>query len=162
LSYLTLAEYKLLSLLPAEFVDGVEDVEPGWVLAQLTQVSRLEIDGRLRKRYAVPFEAPVPEAVKAWVARIVDVRLMVRRGVDPQDVQFDLVREDATNAKAELKEAANGQDGLYELPLRADTADSGIVKGAPRSYSEASPYVWTSRQARRGRGEDAAGEGTYE
>lgn len=160
MSYLTLNEYKLLSLLPAEFVDSVEDVEPGWTDAQIKQVSSHEIDGRLRKRYAVPFEAPFPESVKGWVARMVDVRIMVRRGVDPQDQAFELVREDATTAKAELKEAANGEQGLYDLPLRADTNASGIVKGAPRSYTEASPYVWTVRQAFRGRDEDSDREGT--
>lgn len=161
MSYLTVAEFKQLSLLPGEFVDSIEDAEPGWTLAQLTQVSRLEVDGRLRKRYDVPFATPVPEAVRAWVARIVDVRVMVRRGVDPQDAQFDLIREDAAEAKEQLKEAANGQEGLFDLPVRADNNNSGIVHGAPRSYSEASPYVWMTRQAQRGRDEDATGEGSH-
>jgi hypothetical protein len=161
LSYLSPVTYRLNTLLPGSYLDEVEAVEPGWLAAQLAQVSRLEIDSRLRKRYAVPFQEPAPEAVKAWLARIVDVRVLVRRGVDPQDPQFELIRSEAETAKDELREAADGEAGLFDLPLRADTTKSGIVKGGTRSYSEASPYAWTDVQVRRGRREDCNGEGTY-
>lgn len=159
-AYLTLARFKLLSTIPAEFVDAIELVSPGFTDAQLDVWSRW-IDAQLVKRYAVPFIPPIPLAVESWLARIVTPRVWTKRGVDPEDLQWQEVKEDDTAARAEIAEAANSETGLYELPLRQDLASSsGVVHGFPRGYSEQSPYVWLTQQAEVGIHEDGSGRGT--
>jgi len=159
-AYLTLAEFKARSLMPQSDVEALETAASGWVDGQLEYYSRA-IDARLRKRYSAPFAAPVPEAVREWLTRIVTVRCFLRRGVDPADPQFAAIADDATEARAEIKEAADSVEGLFDLPI-LDTADaSGVSKGGPLSYTEASPYVWTDKQVDTGRDEDSNGEGTY-
>jgi phage gp36-like protein len=158
-AYLTAAEFKLLTPMPASDVDALESAAPGWLAAQLEQ-SSADIDARLRKRYAVPFGSPAPHAVRGWLARIVTRRAYLRRGVDPTDPQFAEIVKDAEQAVLEIAEAANGETGLFDLPLRADTTATGITKGGPLGYSEQSPYVAFDRQGEIGRSEDAAGRGT--
>lgn len=157
--YLTIDRFKTLTAMPGVMVDRLETVAPGWLEAKLIARSRW-IDARLSKRYATPFTAPVPEAVEDWLARIVTLAAFLRHGVDAMDEQFAEIKADAERAEAEIKEAAEAKEGLYDLPLRADTSASGITKGAPYVYSEKSPSVWTHIQARRGREERARGRGT--
>ena len=168
LTYITLAEFKLLSLVPAEVIDAIEQVTPGWTVAQLEKATA-HINARLAKRYDVPFSTPYPDVLGDWVARLVSVRCYIRRGVDPTDRQFDMVDKDAQLAQDEIKEASDaigdagggvGIRGMFDLPLRADTTTTGIARGHTRSYSEASPYVGFSKQARTGREEDQSGDGT--
>lgn len=158
-AYLTVTTFKLHSEMPSVYVDQLEVAEPGFLDAQLARTSR-DVDARLAKRYAVPFVSPVAEVVLGWVARIVTPRVWRKRGVDAQDADFVEVQRDADAAWAEVREAADSQDGLFDLPLRADTTASGIVKGAPRSYTEGSPYVWTDEQGRTGHEEDRNRGGT--
>lgn len=159
MAYLTLDGFTLRSMMPPEDITALELQAPGWILAQLESVSRLDVDARLRKRYAAPFSAPYPEAITTWLARIVTERCYVRRGVDPQDKMFGAIRDDAATARAEIKEAADSSAGLFDLPLRDSEKTTGIV-GGPRSYSEASPYVFSDIQSSRGRNEDQNGNGT--
>lgn len=148
-AYLTLAEFKALSLIPATHVDELEVQEPGWVLAQLDSKSRW-IDARLRKRYAAPFVvAPVPQQVLEWLTRIVTWRCYLKKGVDPTDAQVADIVEDGKAAEREVAEAASSVVALFDLPLRQDQPGTGIVKGGPLSSSEASPYTWTTRQRER-------------
>lgn len=140
-AYLDLATFKLLSIMPASYADEIEALEAGWIETQLNYWSRW-IDSRLRKRYAVPFEAPVSEVVTGWLTRIVTLKCYQKRGVDPTDAQFADVKDDAEHAQQEIKEAAESRDGLFDLPLRADDPSSAITKGAPLGYSEVSPYTW--------------------
>lgn len=158
-AYLTVARFKLLSTIPSEFVDEVETREPGFTDAQLEYWSAW-IDSQLRKRYFAPFDAPVPTAVEGWLARIVTVRVWSKRGVDPTDEQWSEIKKDDADARTEIKEAANAETGLFDLPLRSNTTDNGIRKGFPRGYSEQSPYAWTTAQAQRGMQEDDSGTGT--
>ncbi len=160
MAYLDKAAFAILTVMPAESVDAIEVVAPGWIDAQLEYWSK-QIDSRLSKRYATPFAAPYPEAVTGWLARIVTVRCFLKRGVDPSDMQFDEYKADAAAAMEEIKEAADSNEGLFDLPLRADTTASGISRGGPFGYSEASPYVWTDGQAETGRNEDRNGGGSY-
>lgn len=160
MTYLDLAGFRGLSLMAGESIDELETIAPGWVDAQLEAASR-HIDARLAKRYAAPFASPYPVAITDWLARVVTVRAMMRRGVDANDEQFLALKEDAAAAWAEIKEAADSNEGLYELPLREDTTASGVSKGGPYGYSEQSPYVWTDKQAATARDEDSAGDGTY-
>lgn len=159
-AYLTVAEFKNLTVMPSGDVDVLEAVAPGFLTAKLEAKSRW-LDARLAKRYDAPFASPYPEAVKDWLARIVTLTAFLRRGVDATDEQFVEIKADAEKAEAEVLEAAESEKGLFELPLRADTTASGISKGGPFGYSEASPYVWTDRQRRAATDEDANGEGSY-
>lgn len=158
-AYLTVARFKLLSTIPNQFVDTVEMQTPGFTDAQLLYWSDW-IDAQLRKRYAAPFEPPYPGAVEGWLARIVTMRVWSKRGVDPEDKQWGESKQDDTDARAEIARAADSESGLFDLPLRANTTDSGISRAFPRGYSEQSPYVWTSQQAQRGTQEDDAGTGS--
>lgn len=159
-AYLTVDAFKNLSVMPSAFVDELERREPGFVEAQLERLSAW-IDTRLRKRYAAPFAAPVPAAVQGWLADLATERCYVKRGYSPQDEQSSTYASDAATARAEIQQAADAQNGLFDLPLRQDTTASGIVKGAPLAYTEASPYVFTDEQGRTGHAEDANGSGSY-
>lgn len=158
-TYLTVDEFKALSVMPSSDLEAIESSSPGWIDTQLEYWSA-QIDSRLRKRYAAPFASPYPIAVKGWLARLVTVRLFLKRGVDPSDMQFDVIKLDAEQAAAEIKEASDSNTGLFDLPLRADTTDTGVSKGGPFSYAEASPYVWTDVQVDAGRYEDSSRRGT--
>jgi hypothetical protein len=96
----------------------------------------------------------VPEAVLEWLTALVTVDLYRKRGVNPQDPTIVMVREDAERALAELKEAADSEMGLFDLPL-SDDVGSAIDTGGPKGYSEQSPYKWTDKEARAGSAEDA-------
>ncbi len=158
-AYLTVLEFTPLSLMPDEDIDALELRYSAFLSAQLASRSAW-IDSRLRKRYAVPFAAPYPDAVVGWLAALVTVRAYLKRGVNPNDEQWLLIKADADTAVAEIKEAADSETGLFDLPLRQDTTASGISKGAPMGYSEASPFVFTDRQVTTGRDEDRNGMGT--
>lgn len=159
-AYITIDRFKLLSTIPGGFVDAVELVTPGFTAAQLEYWSRW-IDAQLAKRYRTPFSAPIPIAIEGWLTRIVTPRIWSKRGVDPTDEQWLEVKADDEAARTEVKEASDGQLGLYDLPLNdgADSA-SGIARGMPLVYSEASPYVGFDQQYRRGHSEDGSGSGT--
>lgn len=159
-AYLDRDAFATLTTMPVEFVDDIEASTAGWVDAQLALWSA-KIDSRLGKRYAVPFADPPPMAVKGWLAQIVTQRAYLRRGIDPTDPQMVTVAADAAEAWAEIKEAADAKDGLFDLPLRADTTATGISRGGTRSYTEASPYVGLQGQRTTGRSEDANGGGSY-
>jgi len=150
-AYLTLTEFRAITTMPGAYVDEVETLAPGYTDSRLAAQSAL-IDARLRKRYAVPFLLPAPVAVQEWLARLVTLDVWQRRGYDPSDAQFMLYREQAQDADAALKEAADAETGLYDLPLSSGA--SAIVKGTPRSYSEHSPYAFTDVQGAAGRADD--------
>lgn len=162
--YLTFQKFVDLSIIPSGFVDDVEKVTPGWIDTQLDYWARW-VDSRLRKRYMTPFAAhdaspPTPLAVQGWLARIVTVRVMLKRGVDPDDLQYVTINEDAESAKEEITEAADSDIGLFDLPTRVDQDGSAISRGNPLSYTEASPYVWTDEQRVTGNLEDDTGFGS--
>lgn len=143
--YLTVSQFKDRTIMPAGYVDAIEQVHPGWTATQLEQVSRW-MDGRLGKRYATPFAEPAPEIVRQWLTRIVTYRAFLRRGVDPNDAQFGAIRDDHNAAVDELKETADGQIGNFDLPMSDAAAGSAVKYGGPRVYSEASPYVYSDVQ----------------
>lgn len=156
---LTLDQFKDRTTLPDTYVDEMENARPGWMAAQINLVTAW-VNARLCKRYAVPFVDPAPEIVLGWVTALVTMRVWSRRGYDPNSPDMVEVLADLKLAKDEIKEAADSEVGLFELPLRSDTDVVGVTKGGPWSYTEASPYVWTSRQACTGRDEDSDGYGS--
>jgi hypothetical protein len=148
LAYLTLLTYADLSIAPPEYIAQCELMAPRWLAAQLEYWSGW-IDARLKKRYAAPFAAApdTPPVVLGWLARIVDRELYLKRGINPDDAQTDDIKTRAEEARAEVKEAADAKDGLFELPLRAsEPTATGITRGGPLMLSEVSPYTWSEVQ----------------
>ncbi len=110
----------------------------------------------------MPFLAPVPEAVLEWLTKIVTFELYLKRGVDPSDSSIAFVKEQydgPTGALTELKEAADAQAGLFDLPLNDTRDTSARTKAGPLVYAEASPYVSFDIQRADGRDDDANGSG---
>jgi len=146
-SYLDYAGFLARTVAPSEALAEVETRYPGWILAQLLTYSA-QIDARLAKRYAVPFaSASPPEMVRNWLTRLVTPRVYYKRGVDPADKQINDLIQDAARVLEELKEAADAQNGLYDLPLRADTDGSGVSKCRVQFRADPDAYSWTDRQS---------------
>lgn len=158
-NYLTVERFKLLTLLPASWVDAVEAVSPGYTAARIGVASD-HVDSRLRKRYGAPFMDPVPGIIEKWVTQIVTMDIDLKRGVSPTDEQFKIIAGQHDAALAEIKEAADSDVGLFDLPMRDDLLGSGISLGGPRAYSEQSPYVYTDAQAEIGHQQDRARRGS--
>lgn len=138
--------------MPAEDVEYLEETCSGFIVARLA-VGTGRIYGRLRKRYAVPFEGPPPEIVIGWLVAIVQAEAYLKRGINPaSDEHFKSIDEERTRAFEEMKEAADAEVGLFDIPLRENTTDDGVTLGGPLGYSEASPYDWTDVQAEAVRG----------
>lgn len=134
---------------------------PTFVEARLAQIQAL-IEARLRKRYAIPFEEEVPETCKQWLVAIATPEIWPKLGWNPSSEQDATLIEDRKNALEEIKEAANSEIALFELPLRQDIDPdrNGVVKGGPLGYSEQSPYVGFDRQFEAGSYEDSQGTGS--
>lgn len=157
--YLDLDGLKALSLLPDAAIDEIDSANPGWFSATLVERSAW-INARLAKRYDAPFASPYPEIVTGWLAKMVTWRATFKRGYVPTDLSATQLKDDSDAAEKEVLEAANSEVGLYELPLRADTDESGVSKGGPYGYSEQSPYVWYDRQRSVASDEDRNGSGS--
>jgi hypothetical protein len=153
-AYLDVAGFQLRTVMPFEDVDFLESNHSGFLDARL-EVGTSIINARLAKRYAVPFEDPVPEIVLGWLVAIVTPKAYQKRGWNPSDQQSAQILADATEALEQMKEAADSEVGLFDLPVRADLEDtSGVSKGGPLGYTEMSPYVWTDLQVEVGSIED--------
>jgi phage gp36-like protein len=146
--YVTVQEVKDLGSMPAEDIDALETSYSDIVDRIATAVSGM-FDARLIKRYAAPFEAPYPDALKMAVVQVVVYRLYRKRGYDPSSTMGDLIQKDHDDALAWLKEAADSKEGLVELPIRQATPPeaTAVDSGGPLGYSEASPYAWMDVQA---------------
>lgn len=151
--YVTEQEFIHLTVMAIEDVASMFEADAVWLATQIESVSRM-IDGRLAKRYAVPFQSPIPEVVKLWVVRMVTPKFYLRRGVNPRDAQFEVIQEDGQKAWAEVTEAADAKDGLFELPIKQSDETNGITRGFTRAYSERSPYTWTTKQRRAAQDEE--------
>lgn len=97
---------------------------------------------------------PVLEVVLAWQAAILTPDMYRKRGVDPTDPQLVLVEKDRDRAFAEIKEAADSETGLFDLPLNDTSNAAATSRGGPLSYTETSPYVAADIQECIGRTED--------
>lgn len=127
--------------------DGADIASWRLFVEQRLVVRTSEINARLRKRYAVPFEDQrVPEVIRGWLAALVLPDLYEARGWDDSDAFAQSMRENATAAREAMKEAADSDVGLYDLPLAQDDTASAISKGGPLGYSEQSPYTWSDVQ----------------
>lgn len=156
-SYLDVARFRLLTVMPPEQVDRLESLHPGWLQAQLDDRSAY-VDSRLSRRVRVPLAAPYSPTVQGWITRLVTLRAYVHHGVVASDQQMQLVAEDAARAEEELREAASGEISLFDL-APSDQSRDQIQYGGVLSYSEASPYVHKDVQRARGREDDERGGG---
>lgn len=143
--YLIVKTYRLLTLLPTIDVDTVEVDYPGWIDATLGSYSGT-IDGKLMKRYATPFQDPVPDQIKRWLVKLVDVEVKAKRGYSPSDQNPELCAKRAELTMTELNEAADPEKGLWDLPLRADMPTASGIKPSVLSRSDVTPYDWMRAQ----------------
>lgn len=157
-TYLDLPGFRQRTMLNVAEVDVVEQDNPGFTLSRI-QVAISYIHGRLRKRYALPFAVPYPEIVLDWIVRLVSYEVLRKRGANPADPNCIQFKEDADRALAELKEAADSKDGLFDLPS-PEEGPSNVSTGGPLGYTETSPYVWRDVQQQSGSSEDGSGGGT--
>jgi hypothetical protein len=98
---------------------------------------------------------PVPEIVLNWLQLYVTYDLYKKRGANPADPQMQWLIDDVNKAEAELKEAADSKDGLFDLPSSEDEG-SAITTAGPLAYTETSPYKWTNKERGIGRRQDEA------
>lgn len=160
MAYLDLPGFTARSTMPSTVVAELEGKEAGWIAQKLETESRF-LDSRLAKRYEVPFdEADPPEAICRWLEKIVTVEAYEKNGVQPDDPQYVRYVAARDEAVAEVKEAADSDTGLFELPLKGSTTATAVTRGGPFGYSEQSPYVAFDLQAEAGRAEDQDGSGT--
>jgi hypothetical protein len=143
---LTVQQFRVRSVMPSEDVDELELRAPGFLAGALADEYSWICD-RLKKRYLAPFASPVPTTVLRWLTHMVTELAYEKRGYNPTSAQDGKIAERAATARAEVKEAADSETGLFDLPLRQDAPGaSGVSQGGPFGYAEASPYEWTDRQ----------------
>lgn len=97
---------------------------------------------------------PVPEAFLDWLTVLVSIDDYDKRGASPQDPALVRLTDRYQAVLVEVKEAADSESGLFDLPTSEDEG-SAITTGGPMGSSSASPYVSFDEQSRRGRAEDA-------
>lgn len=139
-SYLTFAEYKARSRLRDSTIDRAGSAK---VEVWLREYSS-DINSRLTKRYAVDFAdpGPKPEILLGWLTAFVDRDVQEFCGGPPEGREDEWIVKRADRAEEKLKEAADSEQGLRELPLR-DTdplGSSAINKGAPMVVSYHTVY----------------------
>ena len=103
-------------------------------------------------------DTPVPGAILEWLCNVVTVDVFMRIGTNPQDPGITLFMQQYSEALAQIKEAADGKDGLLDLPISEDLG-SAVTTGGVLSYSETSPYVWTDRERDAAYFQDMSGRG---
>ena len=64
------------------------------------------------------------------------------------------IEKAADDIDAKLVEAADGQNGLFELYLGENANTESVARGEPLSYAEQSPYTASRLQRAQGRIED--------
>ncbi len=143
-------DFRTRTIMPEQDVDQLWQERPGYLEAAVAG-ALADITARLRKRYLTPFTAtggtnPRPEIVVVWQTKIVTPEAYRARGYNPQDPTMEWSEKDRDRAYEQIKEAADSETGLYDIPLLPTVDTSGVAKGGPLGYSEASPYSWTDVQ----------------
>lgn len=162
-SPLTLAGWTQRTIVPVDDVTALESSEPGFIQRRLDGAWSW-IMARLAKRYDVALmQTAPPDIVLIWLTALVTFDFYSKRGFNPSSESDKAAILDAyAEAKAEVKEAADAKDGLFDLPVLSTNSPStsGVSRGFPLGYSETSPYVWQDVQAVNGSQEDPTGQGT--
>jgi hypothetical protein len=148
-SYLTLAAYRSITTLDGSIVDLC--VAKGKDVQRWLDLDSAHIRSRLVKRYAIDWteveNQPAPDKIIQWLILLVDIPVCKCVGATPEGRVDDWVREDETRVNDELKEAADAENGLFELPLR-ETGASAIHIGVPHVVSYQMPWNYNDRLAR--------------
>jgi phage gp36-like protein len=153
--YVDLPGFRARTLIDGPDVDLFESRNPGFIVQNLADWQS-EIDSRLRKRYAVPFAAPPPAIIIRWLVRLTTWDVWQKRGTNPQDPAIEKAEKAHDLALTQLKEAADSEEGLYDLPLLETDQRSAVVNGGPLGYAEQSPYTWTTIEAQDASREDGS------
>ena len=150
--YIDVAYLKSMGSLPSTFIDELlptDPSDPNVVETTIEGVSRY-MDSFLLKRYATPFQEPVPISVKFHCAQIVSHQLRIKVGFDPnsqQDEQIIRLRDEAFDW---LKMAASASEGLVELPLRepdpGEKDATGVAHQKTQTFSYHNTINWHRAQ----------------
>ncbi len=147
-SYLSQAEFARCSTMSDEAIIELEARYPGFLDRRLVLRSG-EISSRLIKRYAVPLDMLDPPSVLVkWLVDLVTFDAFMKLGFNGGEGADGEIAKEKDLALEQIREAADAQSGLYELPLRASEDGSGITKSGPLAYSESSPYTAAKNQRR--------------
>lgn len=142
-SPLSLAAYKSITTIEASYVDLCatkgKDVQT-WL-----DIHWSHIKARLVKRYAVASDfnnGSTPGKIKEWLVILTDIDVWKCVGGQPKGRVDGWADEDRLRVEEELKEAANAETGLFELPLLDTDAlgASAINKGGPYASLFVSPF----------------------
>lgn len=160
MGYITFAELKEGSSFNPTDWDELRTRRPttpeSWL--ELTQA---DIDDPLRLRYVVPFSAAppsltpdptrAPRTVKRWQIALMDARLFRSRRDPgaPLSEDADLLAEEQRVFASIAAAADQDRPAHPELPLRSDTASSGVSKGGPLMASFSTLHGYFDDQARR-------------
>lgn len=148
-SYLTLAAYRSITTLDGSTVDLC--AAKGKDVQRWLDLDSAHIRSRLVKRYAIDWtevaNQPVPDKIIQWLILLVDIPVCKCAGATPEGRVDDWAREDQTRVNDELKEAADCENGLFELPLR-ETGASAIHIGVPHVVSYQMPWNYYDRLAK--------------
>jgi hypothetical protein len=151
-SYLTLADYRSITTLDGSVVDLCS--AKGKDVQRWLDLGSAHIRARLVKRYAVDFTdpGPTPDKIIEWLVLLVDIPVCKSAGATPEGRVDDWAREDEKRVNDELKEAADAENGLFELPLKNTdpTGASAINKGGPFVKTFLTPHTfWKVLASRR-------------
>jgi hypothetical protein len=165
LGYGTQSDYRLYSTFPRDLTDKLESLAPGFVQKRLDYHSAM-IDAQLAKRYACPFipdpiTGDYPIILPYWVYGLAAADCWLKIGRTSTDEDVAQTLDAAKTIREQLASAADAEKGLFDLPLRAGSGASGIVRPSAISYSVSSPFLDQRRQRDRGRQEEQQGIGTY-
>lgn len=148
-SPLLLAAYRSTTTIPGSIVDrcasGGKSVQ-GWL-----DIHWSHIKARLVKRYAVESDfqgGDVPEKIIEWLVILTDIDVWKCVGGVPEGREDGWADKDRERVESELKEAANADSGLFELPAKASDAlgASAVNKGGPLLASSTTIYGWYDKQ----------------
>ena len=120
-----------------------------------------EMISRLSKRYPAPtatkpWPAPITSVLKRWCTKLVTRAAYAKIGWSPTSEQDQAsIEKAADDVDAKLKEAADGQNGLFELYLGEDGTVESVGRASPLSYAEQSPFTASRLQRDDGSSEDA-------
>lgn len=143
----TLVQFRSRTTAPTSVVDESERLRAGWIQTRLDGIwSRMY--GRLRKRYALAFDATSPPLILLeWQTTIMTAELFAARGWDPNNEQDKRIQDAADQAWSEIREAADSKDGLFDLPLIEGAAASGITDQGPMGSAQVTAYDWIDVEA---------------
>jgi hypothetical protein len=148
-SPLSLAEYKSITTINTSIVDVC--AAKGKSVQTWLNLKWAHVKSRLVKRYSVDFTAPgpVPEKIVEWLVVLVDIEVWKCVGGNPEGREDGWYDKDRDRVEAELKEAADADTGLFELPLRNTdpTGASAVSKGGPLVESFNTVHGWFDAQA---------------